>query len=255
MAKHPKKIPIGDDMEIDADLNIFDGISFKELNDFFKDENDLEERQSRYVKPPKVKVVTVNYSNCEELAAKIKITKGSRHLFEISGNFIFGDFLEALIMENDYLVKKLSISSLGINENNIDSLAGLIELGYIEKLDIVLSTLFLGYYKYDVLKHLLQTLDKDDRLRFAIGAIHTKIALIETACGKHIAIHGSANLRSSGSVEQFCIDECKITYDFFKATHDFILKDYSIINHNVIKSKDLWGEMTKDEYIKSKVIK
>lgn len=208
----------------------FDGANFdfhSANENLFEDDAIIE---NRYIVPPKPSTIKVDFAHAEKLAAEVEITAGSRHLFVVTGNFIFGDFIEALIMDKIWLVKNLSISSLGISENNIDSFAGMIRLGYIESIDLILSSYFFIHERYGMLKYVLKELDKDDRLQIAIAATHTKIALIETECGKFITIQGSANLRSSSSIETFCIDEGRVTYDFYKKFHDEIIYEYKIIN-------------------------
>ena len=41
-----------------------------------------------------------------------------------------------------------------------------------------------------------------------------KISLIRTSCGRHLVMHGSANLRSSCNMEQFAIDNDRDLYEF-----------------------------------------
>jgi hypothetical protein len=59
------------------------------------------------------------------------------------------------------------------------------------------------------------------------------MCLIKTEQGKHIVIHGSANLRSSSNIEHFCIEDSKDLYNFVKENHDLILDKYKTINKSI----------------------
>lgn len=84
---------------------------------------------TRYIEPPKAVEIAehfLKYKNAEKLAKDIKIDKKSRYFVIIDGSFYFGDFIEALIVENDWNCLNMTISTLSMNQNNVDSLANLI---------------------------------------------------------------------------------------------------------------------------------
>ena len=60
-------------------------------------------------------------------------------------------------------------------------------------------------------------------------------------------IHGSANLRSSGNIEQFTIEDNAQLYDFYNEIYSNILDRYATINKQ-IRGKDLWKEMIKKKF-------
>ena len=68
---------------------------------------------------------------------------------------------------------------------------------------MLLSIYFYANEKYQLIPYLRKKLDVNNRFQLAIAGIHTKIVQFETNDGQKIVIHGSANLRSSGNVEQF----------------------------------------------------
>lgn len=82
-----------------------------------------------------------------------------------------------------------------------------------------------------------------------MAAIHTKTAQFETLGGRKIVIHGSANLRSSGNIEQFTIEENPAIYDFYDTVFDKILERYATIK-KAVRGKELWREI---ERIKTEV--
>ena len=90
-----------------------------------------------------------------------------------------------------------------------------------------------------VIPYAYRELDKDDRFQLAIADIHTKTVHFETEGGKHIVIHGSANLRSSGNIEQFTIEDNKELYDFYDEKFKLILDKYATIRKE-IRTRTAW---------------
>jgi hypothetical protein len=83
-------------------------------------------------------------------------------------------------------------------------------------------------------------LDYDNRFQFAPARVHTKVCLIKTECGKNIIIHGSANLRTSGNVEQIVIECDPVLFAYNYEWHHDILERYKTIKKTVSGSY-LWG--------------
>lgn len=90
------------DFELDFDLDDFD-LTLGEENE---DEGGFKTRIMR----PKMNVKNVShkvvYRNAEKLAEKIDLTEGARTFAWVSGDFIFGDLLEALVMKKRISPKK-----------------------------------------------------------------------------------------------------------------------------------------------------
>ncbi len=202
---------------------------------------------SRYVTPPKCKEVPdrlLKYEYAQELANDIEVSSGSRHFVIISGNFIAGDFIEALITKNNWLVKELTISTLSMHQGNVDSLCNLIEGDYVEKLNLIVSDYFFAHERRGLVPYIYQELDKGDVFQFAAAGTHCKITNIKTACGLHVVIHGSANLRSSGNIEQLQIEESRDLYEFNQVIFNQILEKYKTINKS-IRREMLWQAVQK----------
>jgi hypothetical protein len=202
---------------------------------------------SRYITPPQSEEIDeryLKYSDAKKLAKNIEIEKNIRHFFIINGTFIFGDFIEALIVEKNYLVKRMVISTLSMSQNNIDSLRNLIDGDFVQKLDLIISDYFFSHEKGDLIPYMYQELDIDNKFQLAAAGTHCKLCLIETECGKFIIIHGSANLRSSSNIEQFVVEENEQLYQFNLEFQENILEKYKTINHNIdshFKKKSLRG--------------
>lgn len=184
----------------------------------------------------------LKYSNAEKLAKSLKFDKNIRYDCIVSGNFIFGDFIEAFIVENNAKCKTMTISTLSLDQNNVDSLANLIKAGYVEELNMIVSDYFYAHERGSIIPYMYEHLDVEDRFQLAAAGVHTKICMFETTGGKKIVIHGSANLRSSSNIEQFTIEENKSLYDFYFEYHSAIIERYKTINKDVKKHKSLRGK-------------
>ena len=197
---------------------------------------------ARIVKPPRVKEITermLKYEYAEQLAENISIEKHSRQFVIVSGNFIAGDFIEALIVRNNWHVKKLTISTLSLHNGNVDSLKNLIVGNYVDELNVIVSAYFYAHERNSLVKYIYEELDIDDKFQFAAAGTHCKITNIETHCGLYVTIHGSSNLRSSGNIENIMIEESEILYRFNQDMFDTILNKYKTINKPIRRTK-LW---------------
>ena len=124
--------------ELDLNFN-FDDNGFEMLN------FDLDE-ETRYeiLQVKKRKTKNVEYKYAQDFAKQIKIEKDSRYYAFIDGSFIFGDFIEAYLVGND-IKAKVTLSTLSLSQENVDSFANLLDKGYISELNIIVSFLFLWF--------------------------------------------------------------------------------------------------------------
>lgn len=218
----------------------FDEMDFAEFDDV---QIELEDAfESRYLKPPRNAEIAehnLKYKDAVKLAEQMEITEKSRYFCLINGSFVFGDFLEALLTHNNWKVKKMTISTLSMSMNNIDSLDNLLKWGYVDEMDLIVSDYFFAHERHMLIKEIYEKLDKGDRFQLAVAGTHTKIILIQTHCGKKIVVHGSANLRSSSNIEQFVIEENPILYDFNEEYMSKIVEIYKTIN-KPLRTNTLW---------------
>jgi len=195
---------------------------------------DLEDNPNRYIKPKfHAKPIKVDYANAKTLAKQIKLFPGEQIHGIVKGDFIFGDFIEALIYEKDIIVENMYLSTLGMSQENIDSLAGMLKNGRIKKLTLILSNYFYSHEKYRLMKYLLDECDIDNKLDVLILRNHTKICLMEIA-NIRLVLSGSSNLRSSDCFEQFILQESQELYMFYQEWFE-LNRQYSIINQEVDK--------------------
>jgi hypothetical protein len=200
------------------------------------------EFETRYIKPPRCQELDENllcYESAERLAADVVLSPNCYYFVVVNGGFYFGDFIEALIAGNEFRVKKLTISTLSMNENNIDSLANLLTGGLVQELNLIVSDYFYSHERHNLIPYLYQELDQDDKFQLAVAGTHCKLCIFETECGKHVVLHGSANLRSSGNIEQFTIQESAALYRFNDEMQGRIVDKYKTINKPV-RHKALW---------------
>ena len=221
------------------DLKLGDPIDFEldfDLGDFNLVEPDGDEPKSRILAPrmnAKNVCQHVAYKNAREMARKIDLREGCRTFAWVSGDFIFGDLLEALILEKHISPKKIYICSLGMSQENIDSLENIIKATKLEKLTILLSGYFYSHEKERLIPYLYEHLD--------VGAFP----------GHFFTIHGSANMRSSNSIEQIMVEEGEELYRFNAGIMDEQASLYGTIDHTVesnyyIRRGEAWRAVAED---------
>lgn len=238
-------LPIEDFDELDDFNEVSNELDFN-IEDFGEEFEISEKFESRYIKPPKSKELPekrLKYALAKELALGVDLSE--RTYVIVNGTFIFGDFIEALIIEKSLKVKSMTISTLSMSCENIDSLDTLLDCGFVDELNLIVSDYFYSHEKHGLVKYIYETLDKDNKFQFAAAGSHTKITMFETHCGKKIIIHGSANLRSSSNIEQIMIENNLELYDFNKSYHDRIIEKYKTINKSV-RYLNLWNCIKND---------
>jgi hypothetical protein len=220
-----------------------DGIEFEFTEDFSDVELEIDvEFETRYIKPPKTKEIAeinLKYSDAQKLSRDFRLGECNRYFVIVNGSFYFGDFIEAFIVDRNLHVKELTISTLSMNENNVDSLANLIKGNYVDQLNLIVSDYFFAHERNNLIPYIYEKLDVNNSFQLAVAGTHCKTCILETHCGKFVVIHGSANLRSSGNIEQFVIESNKELYDFNHEYQKAIIDKYKTINKS-IRSKTLW---------------
>jgi hypothetical protein len=200
------------------------------------------ETSSRYLTPKKnihLKQNQIKISHAIDLVEKIILSQNERYFCLLSGAFEFGDFIEAFIMRKKLKVKELTISTLSLSKNNINSLAFLLNKNHVEKLNLIVSDFYYSHNKNTAIPYIYKNLDIDDRFDFAVCGTHSKITLLELDNGIKVTMQGSANLRSSANLEQLDIELNNELYCFNYDYLQLIIKNYSLINKS-IRTKELW---------------
>lgn len=248
-----------------AEFDFFSGFDFGGAEEFDFSLDDIDRAGSddgietcRYSRPKMYDNVlgTVEYEHAADMAEEIEFSQGMREFVFVSGNFIFGDLLEALVDAGKIAPKHITIQTLSLSEENIDSSRNLVDLcPYLESIRIILSVYFWGHEHRpgQLVPYLYEQLDLPDiEFDCAFASIHTKIISIETLRGNHIVIDGSANLRSSRNIEQLRIECDDELFNYVEDFSDKIFKAYSVLNKELqrpkpVRGNRLWGAVVDKE--------
>lgn len=219
-----------DDLNIDLggiDLSAFDPADFKG-----EPEGDDPMEDAIWTRPVVRRPKAVCYEHAQEFARALAIDNDTETFAYVAGGFVFGDFLEALVEERRLSVRRLGMQMLSLNDENIDSLRNIVEMCGTERLDLCLS----GYWystelhKGGVVGYLFDQLDLEGlELHVAIAELHCKVVTIETWAGNRLTMHGSANLRSSNSIEQIHISPDPALWEFCQGVTDRIVGAYDVL--------------------------
>ena len=151
----------------DIDLGLLDFLPSDEME------------ETRYMLPhvahydPETFVV---YDNAEKLARELRITDNMRADAFIAGSFIFGDFIEAFMTTNHAITPKMTISTLSMSQENVDSLHNLMEAGFIKELNLIISVYFWAHERNGLLPYIYEQLDIDDRFQLAVAGMQPRPA-------------------------------------------------------------------------------
>lgn len=219
-------------LDLDFDADDFDIIDDEKPRPRGKKQKDVRILRPRLEKRDITQKVA--YENAEAFARQIDLTPGARMFAWVSGNFIFGDVIEALITARRVGIKRLYICSLSISQENIDSLKNVMLLmgEELERLVLVFSGYQYSHEKYNLVPYMYRELDDPlNRVNIAFGRWHAKIITLETVHGHTITLHGSANLRSSNSIEQIMIEvDDRELHDFNASMMERIVDKFGTIN-------------------------
>lgn len=210
----------------------------KEFELDFSTEIDMGAR--RYQKPVLKKTVRAAYNNALNAARGIELKEGFRAFMLVSGNFIFGDLIEAMSQLDKWRIDKITIHTLTMSQDSIDSLENVITMDQPSQVHIIMSDYWYANEcgrANGLLWELLDKCDIGDGFRLGFCRTHAKICTIQTKAGHKIVMHGSANMRSHGVIEQLTIENDSEMYDFVERFNDGILDEYDIINRNVKRKK------------------
>lgn len=217
-------------------LDLDFGEGFNQHRDIFEilnEDYDLLEPRFHKAKIQKHRKGFATARNARTLAEQIQFKAGDRiHCF-VTGDFIFGDFIEAFMDLYDVTAKSLTISTLSLSEDNIEMLGSLLYSDRVQELNLIISYYFYANERSNMMPLIYTTLGQDNRFQLAVARTHAKVVLMETERGNKLVIHGSANLRSSDSIEQFTIEDDPDLYDFHDEAYKKIIETHKTIDKAV----------------------
>ena len=196
------------------------------------------------------------YDRARDLARDVELAPGARQFVFVSGNFIFGDFLEALVDEGKIYPKRVTIQTLSMSHENVDSMRNVMDAcPMMESLRLVLSDYFFAHerHKDGIVPYICDELDRDGvDFDLAFASIHSKITSVETLLGGHVVMDGSANLRSSRNIEQFRIECDDGLWRFVEDFTDRVFRAYSVVNKDRkkpkgVRSHEMWDMLAGKE--------
>lgn len=183
----------------------------------------------------------VTWDNAKEFAKSLPLLKpGERINAIVGGNFIFGDFVCAWLLENGVRAEELTICTLGLSVSNVEALRFCVDKGYIGRLNIIVSGFFFVHERHAIIAELLKRMDIErEGYSFSLAAagIHTKVVLLRVRNGMKFIMRGSANFRSSASLEEFEFENSSELYDFYYTTHFNIMNKNGVIDENITLKK------------------
>lgn len=230
---------------MDLDLPDFDGIGDLDFSlDGFDVVGEGDGIRTQHISKPKYCIPQkVTYEHARDFARDLTLEKGMSCFAFVSGNFIFGDFIEALVELGKMRVRSMTIQTLSMSQDNIDSIVNIIDMCGTERVTVVLSDYWFSHERGGLVPYLHRELvEAGVEARIAYASCHTKIFNIETWSGNKLTVHGSANLRSSRNIEQLQIDQCDELYDFVEDFTQRIVDKYSVLNEGAKRPKSLRGE-------------
>lgn len=179
----------------------------------------LKEKLKEEVKAKlKSRIKTVNASLIREFKPK----QGEFCFFLMSGNCEFVDYINVFVTSFSEKPVNIFITTLSLNEKTFDSLD---QLSCQNDINVLVSSYFLATDTKGVLPNLYAK-NRLDNYNVGFYRNHTKIVLIEFS-SSYFVFTGSANLRSSGTIEQFTIFNSKELFDFNKRWIEKLIKKYN----------------------------
>lgn len=197
--------------------------------------------KTRYHVPQRSKPLhprLIVYEHAQRLAADLGplAEPGDRAHAVVSGQFVFGEFIEAWIKANNWLIPDLYCATLSLSGDNIDSLANLLHGDYVQRLHLTVSDYWYSHERgrNGLVGYAYKELDIDpdgDRFQLSVTGSHAKVTLMAPEEGGHYTLHGSANLRSSASIEQFALKNDADLYAFHLAWIQALESQYHTIDN------------------------
>ena len=173
---------------------------------------------------PRLNTDPVIFDNAMDMVGRMDYTKDYFAL--VSGRFVFGDFIEALCADKNLRPYAVYITTLGMNQDNIDSLVNLVDCLGCKKVNLLVSHYFAGTERHNLMPYIYREFSGRP-MDVAVLQSHCKIALILSRKGD-IMISGSANLSSSNNVEQFILMHDPVAIAFVKKKLDSIMKRFIV---------------------------
>ena len=153
-------------------------------------------------------------ANVIEHLIKLPQPDESLHII-IDGRFEPCDIIPATRRLSDpATIKHLTITTLGLNEDNVSTICNGMDAGKIGSLTLITSHYFRGNERplFEWMKKEIES--RGGRVRGLRS--HSKLILMEMSDGNCYTVEGSANLRSCKSIEQLCMTNDRSLLEFHR---------------------------------------
>lgn len=186
---------------------------------------DEEKAEKEFIRMARLNLSPVTWENAEAAADAIDYNKD--YFAVLSGRFIFGDFIEALIYKKELMPRRVYLSTLGMSRENIDSIVNI--TGYLgcEHLNLIVSNYFVAMERAKLVPYMISQFT-GRHINVAVLASHFKMCLIESYKG-NLIIMGSANLSSSNNVETIVIFHDDKLFRRIKTMLNGVMKKFCIL--------------------------
>lgn len=124
--------------------------------------------------------------------------------FIVDGRFEPCDLIPAVrILSDPATIRRLDVTTLGLNSDNVATIAAGLDQGKLDQCSILVSHYFKSAEpaEYEYLRSEIESRGG----RVNAMRTHAKLILLEMTDGNHYTIEGSGNLRACRSIEQFVL--------------------------------------------------
>lgn len=236
------------------------GLFSEEDDEWEEDEEEIDDdyrNEDWFIPPSKHRAQKTSYKYARDAVKCFsKLEKNGRIFSFVSGRFIFGDLIEGMFDTYQVHTKKLTVATLSLSEDNIDSFKNLFEGGFIDSFTLHVSDYFYSHErkKEGLVPYLYQVFDGYD-FQLVVSSNHTKVCFFEidnSGRTSNIVMYGSANLRSSDCIEQLTIEDSKELLDFNRDFFDKIEEEYKTID-KPLRGNKLWQVVAVEQAVEEEV--
>lgn len=147
--------------------------------------------------------------NAQPIIDALPVEPGDHMHAIVAGDFVFCDLLTRIAQQLGPAA--LTVSTLSLSSKNVDALADGIAAGHISSFRLLLS-----HYFQSTSKEIFTQIEAKLGKCVSVARTHAKVALFDLPDRK-LVIEGSANLRSSGNLEQISVFSDPDLYAFHVA--------------------------------------
>ena len=155
------------DFNLDLDLDENKDLVFPDGNEYFKNEDSRKYR---------LNTKSVLFRHAEEGARICNPRECDRYDCIVSGDFVFGDFLEAWMSVHQIGAKRVDLCTLSLDKENVDSYYNLLKGKFIQRFNLIVSDYFAAHERNALMKYI------DERLSEFIDKDMVTVSVVGSHC-------------------------------------------------------------------------